>query len=48
MTNEQVLEYLSVNGEKKGTGVIILFAFVIFFRIVFYHRLVTAFNGSRK
>ena len=48
MTNAAVLEYFGVDGVDKGTGVGVLWLFIIFFRLVFYYRLVTAFNGSRK
>lgn len=47
-TNEEVLELYSVEGVNKGTGVGVLWLFIIFFRLVFYYRLLTVFNGSRK
>jgi ATP-binding cassette subfamily G (WHITE) protein 2 len=48
MTNQEVLVYFGIDGVNKGTGVGVLWLFIIFFRLVFYYRLVTAFNGSRK
>lgn len=48
MTNEQVLTNYSVNGVDRGAGVAVLWGFVIFFRFIFYYRLTTVFNGSRK
>eukprot|EP01031_Cornospumella_fuschlensis_P040015 gene40015-48752_t len=48
MSNADVLEYCSVNGQNRGLGVGVLWAWVLVFRLIFYGRLVTAFNGSRK
>jgi ATP-binding cassette, subfamily G (WHITE), member 2 len=47
-TNEQVLEEFSVNGMSKWQGLGILIAWTLFYRSIFYYRLITAFNGSRK
>lgn len=48
LSNNGVLVRYSVDGINRGLGIGILWAFVLFFRIVFYYRLVSAFNGSRK
>ena len=48
MDNEDILKYFSVDGVNRGDGVAILWGFIIFFRILFWWRLTTAFNGSRK
>jgi hypothetical protein len=47
LTNKQVMSEYSVAGVNKFTGIGVLILFVIFFRVVFYYRLVTAFNGQR-
>ena len=47
-TNAQILENLSENGVNRGTGIGVLWLFIVFFRVVFYYRLVTRFSGSRK
>jgi len=47
-TNEDIMTQYSVDGVNKGTGVGVLWLFIIAFRYFFYYRLVTAFNGSRK
>jgi ABC-type multidrug transport system ATPase subunit len=48
MNNNQVLNYYGVDGINKWTGIGVLIAWTLFFRAIFYYRLVTAFNGSRK
>ena len=48
MTNQQILESYSVEGINRGQGIGILWAWIIFYRLLFYFRLVTAFTGSRK
>lgn len=48
LTNQQVREFFGVDGINKGQGVGVLWLFIVFFRLVFYYKLVTAFNGSRK
>jgi len=48
MNNHDVLDQYSLVGVNKGTGVGVLWLFSIFFRLVFWYRLVTRFNGSRK
>jgi hypothetical protein len=48
VTNHDVLDQYSLVGVNKGTGVGVMWLFTIFFRLVFWHRLVTRFNGSRK
>lgn len=48
MSNAEIKEFYGIQGVNRGTGVGVLWLFIIFFRLVFYHRLVTAFNGSRK
>lgn len=48
LTNDQILEFYSVDGTPRGQGVGILWAWLFFFRIIFYYRLITAFSGSRK
>jgi ABC-type multidrug transport system permease subunit len=48
MTNEEVLKYYGMDGTDRGTGIGVLWLFIIFFRLVFYYRLVTYFDGSRK
>lgn len=47
-TNEQVLKRYSVDGLSKWQGLGILIAWFLFYRSIFYYRLITAFNGSRK
>jgi hypothetical protein len=47
-TNAQVMEAYSIQDTDRGVGIAVMCAFTIFFRLVFYHRLVTAFTGSRK
>jgi ATP-binding cassette subfamily G (WHITE) protein 2 len=47
-TNQDVLSQYGESRTDKTTGVAVLIAFIVFFRLVFYYRLVTAFNGSRK
>lgn len=47
-TNEQVLAHYSLQDQSRGVGVAVIAAFAIFFRIVFYTRLVTGFTGTRK
>lgn len=47
-TNQDVLSQYGESQTDKSTGVAVLIAFIVFFRIIFYYRLVTAFNGSRK
>lgn len=48
MTTSEVLHTYGMQNVNKGTGVGVLWLFTIFFRLVFYYRLITAFNGSRK
>lgn len=48
MSNEQLLEYYSVQDMDRGMGIGILWAWVLFFRIIFHYRLITAFSGARK
>lgn len=48
MSNNDVLIHYAINGINRGLGIGILWGFVLFFRLVFYYRLTTAFNGSRK
>jgi len=48
VTNHDVLDQYSLVGVNKGTGVGVMWLFTIFFRLVFWYRLVTCFNGSRK
>lgn len=48
VTNHDVLDQYSLVGINKGTGVGVMWLFTIFFRLVFWYRLVTRFNGSRK
>jgi len=48
VTNHDVLDQYSLVGVNKGTGVGVMWLFTIFFRLVFWYRLVTRFNGSRK
>lgn len=48
VTNQDVLSQYGESNTDKNTGVAVLIAFIVFFRLVFYYRLVTAFNGSRK
>jgi len=48
LDNEAVLKLFSVHGINYGRGVGVLWLFIIFFRVVFWYRLKTAFNGSRK
>lgn len=48
VTNEEVLNIFGVSNTNRWTGLGILFGWVIFYRLVFYYRLITAFNGSRK
>ena len=47
-TNAQVLSSYSIQDTDRGVGVAVIVAFTIFFRLVFYARLVTAFTGTRK
>jgi ABC-type multidrug transport system permease subunit len=47
-TNSQIMSNLSVDGINRGTGVGVLWIFVLAFRFVFYNRLITNFSGSRK
>jgi hypothetical protein len=47
-TNEQVLTDYSMQGIDRGRGIGVLIAFTVFFRLFFWYRLVSAFNGSRK
>lgn len=47
-TNEDVLKYYSVDGVNMGLGIGILWGWIIFYRLIFYYRLVTAFSGARK
>lgn len=47
-TNDQLLRIYGVEQATLGHGMAILWGFIIFFRLVFYYRLLTAFNGSRK
>lgn len=47
-TNAQILHRYSVNGVNVGLGIGVLWGWLIVFRLVFYYRLITAFNGSRK
>lgn len=48
MSNNDVLIRYSVNGVNRGLGIGILWAFVLLFRCIFYYRLTSAFNGSRR
>ena len=48
MSNNDVLIRYSVNGVNRGLGIGILWAFVLLFRCIFYYRLLSAFNGSRR
>jgi ATP-binding cassette subfamily G (WHITE) protein 2 len=48
LSNSDLRDSYGVDGVNKGRGVGVLFLFVIFFRWVFYYRLITAYNGSRK
>mmetsp|Transcript_9178 Transcript_9178/g.8199 ORF Transcript_9178/g.8199 Transcript_9178/m.8199 type:complete len:606 (+) Transcript_9178:83-1900(+) len=48
LTNGEVLARYGVVGDNKWTGFGILLGWIIFFRFIFYYRLVSAFNGSRK
>ena len=47
-TNAQVLAEFGITNDNRWTGVGVLLGWVIFYRAIFYYRLVTAFNGSRK
>jgi ABC-type multidrug transport system ATPase subunit/ABC-type multidrug transport system permease subunit len=47
MTNTQLLKYYSVDGMNVGMGVGILWAWIVFYRLIFHYRLVTAFSGAR-
>eukprot|EP01035_Chromulina_nebulosa_P016809 gene16809-22292_t len=47
-TNAQVLASFSETDVNRWTGVGILIAWALFYRGVFYYRLITAFNGSKK
>mmetsp|Transcript_34172 Transcript_34172/g.49668 ORF Transcript_34172/g.49668 Transcript_34172/m.49668 type:complete len:600 (+) Transcript_34172:44-1843(+) len=48
LSNNDILIRYSVNGVNRGLGIGILWGFIVVFRFVFYYRLTTAFNGSRK
>lgn len=48
MSNSDLLSYLSMNDISYGRGVGILWLFMVAFRIVFWYKLTTSFNGSRK
>jgi len=48
LDNEAVLKMFDKNGINYARGVGILWLFIIAFRVVFWYRLKTAFNGSRK
>jgi hypothetical protein len=47
-TNAEVLSQYSINDTNRWTGIGVLLGWVIFYRLIFYCRLVTTFNGSRK
>lgn len=46
--NAEILDRYSINDTNRWTGVGVLIGWIIFYRLIFYYRLVTAFNGSRK
>ena len=48
LTNAEIMTAYSIQSTDRGVGVAVIAAFTIFFRLVFYYRLVTAFTGSRK
>jgi len=48
LDNNALLKLYSVDNISYGRGVGVLWLFIIFFRTVFWYRLSTAFNGSRK
>lgn len=47
-SNEYVLDEYGVKGVNKWTGIGVLIAFIIFFRVVFYFAFVATYNGKRK
>jgi len=47
-SNAQILASFSENNVDRWTGVGILIAWALFYRGIFYYRLITAFNGSKK
>lgn len=48
LSNQDVLKLFDMDGINYGRGVGVLWLFIIFFRLVFWYRLTTAFNGSRS
>jgi len=44
--NDTILHQYDINGINRGTGVGVIWIFIIFFRIMFCYRLVSVFNGS--
>jgi hypothetical protein len=47
LSNAQVLHRYSVNGVNVGLGIGVLWGWILFFRLIFYYRLQSAFSGSR-
>lgn len=47
-TNKQILKEYGVEDVNKWTGLGVLLAFIVFFRVVFYYTFTTKYNGKRK
>ena len=47
-SNAEVMQSLCMEDVRRDTGLVVLWASILLFRVLFYRRLVTRYTGARK